>query len=399
MPGVPDAATPHPERALTELLLRARLAPADTLPTIVAEAARHLAGRDVVLQLVDHAQAALIPFGSDGEPADIEGTMAGRAFQHIEMVSADAGEGRARVHLPLLDSVERVGTLSLTVPAAHDREMLTAFSSLVAEVLRAKVGGSDVMPRVARLERMSLAGEIQWTLLPPLTVATERIVIASMLEPCYDVGGDVVDYAIDSQGAHIAIFDAMGHELPATILASVAVGAYRNARRAGSDLVAIAEAVDAAVGEQFRLERLVTGVLAHLDLGSGRLRWVNAGHPPPLLLRGGRMVKELAGRPEPPLGLGLRTATTVHEEALEPGDRLLAYTDGVVEAHAEGGEQFGIERLVDVVATAEAAGVHAPETMRRLSHAVLEHGRFELRDDATHLLVEWLSGEPERLVL
>lgn len=389
------------ERALSELLLRSRLTPSDELPQVVAEAAAHLGAGDVVLHLIDHAQLALVPYGAEGEPASVEGTIIGRAFRLLEVLEQPLEDGDVRVHLPLLDSTERLGTISLTLPAPVDVPRLVPFTTLVADLLRAKAETSDVMPRIARQRPMTLAGEVQWALLPPLTVATARVAIAGMLEPCYDVGGDVVDYSIESEDAHVAIFDAMGHELDATLLASVAVGAYRNARRSSdpTDLEAIADAVEEAVCRQFGGERLVTAWLGHLDLASGVLRWVNGGHPPPLLLRGGGVVKELRGAPEPVFGVGLRRGSTVHQEALEPGDRVLAYTDGVVEAVDAHGEVFGVRRLVDTIVTAQAAGLPLPETMRRVAKAVMEHGRFQLRDDATHLLLEWMTGEPERLVL
>jgi serine phosphatase RsbU (regulator of sigma subunit) len=218
-----------------------------------------------------------------------------------------------------------------------------------------------------------------------------------MLEPAYEVGGDAMDYAVNEDVAHLAVFDAMGHGLQASLLASLAVGAYRNARRAGRDLVETGLAIDEALGAQFGGERFVTAVLCQLDLERGSLRWIVAGHPPPLLVRDGRVVKELDERPDRPLGLGMNTRLTVHEEALEPGDRLFVYTDGVVEARDEQGEQFGLERLVDFLARADAADEPVPETMRRLSKAVLAHQRDQLQDDATHVLLAW-RDDVERLV-
>jgi len=100
-------------------------------------------------------------------------------------------------------------------------------------------------------------------------------------------------------------------------------------------------------------------------------------------------VKALEGRPDRPLGLGLNEDLTVHEEALEPGDRVLAYTDGVVEARDEQGDQFGVERLVDFLERATHSGEPIPETMRRLSKAVLGHQRGDLQDDATHVMLAW----------
>jgi phosphoserine phosphatase RsbU/P len=89
----------------------------------------------------------------------------------------------------------------------------------------------------------------------------------------------------------------------------------------------------------------------------------------------------------------------VHEEVLEPGDRLMLYSDGVVEAvDAATGERFGVKRLVDFVARAEAAGEPVPETMRRLAHAVVKHQGDELQDDATQVLLEWRGGELQKML-
>ena len=89
----------------------------------------------------------------------------------------------------------------------------------------------------------------------------------------------------------------------------------------------------------------------------------------------------------------------MHEEALEPGDRLVLYSDGVVEAmDSASGERFGIDRLVDFIARAEAAGEPVPETMRGLGHTVVKHQGDELQDDATLVLVEWRGGEMQSLL-
>jgi serine phosphatase RsbU (regulator of sigma subunit) len=100
-----------------------------------------------------------------------------------------------------------------------------------------------------------------------------------------------------------------------------------------------------------------------------------------------------------PLGLtaALGGTITVGQESLEPGDRLLFYTDGVTEARSAEGEQFGAQRLADLVVREDAAGQPAPETMRRLMHAILAHQAGQLRDDATTMLVEWQGGGAERI--
>lgn len=192
---------------------------------------------------------------------------------------------------------------------------------------------------------------------------------------------------MNAQTVRIALFDAMGHGLEAGLLASVAMAASRTSRRTGQDLVGTAGTIDRAISAQFGVERFVTAVLAELDMASGRLRWTVAGHPPPLLLRNGRMVKTLEGEIGLPLGIG--GEATVAEEWLEPADQVLFFTDGVVEARSADGQFFGIERLVDMVSRTSASATPAPETMRRLLHAILDHQEGELQDDATIVVVEW----------
>jgi len=138
---------------------------------------------------------------------------------------------------------------------------------------------------------------------------------------------------------------------------------------------------------------MLTAVFAELNVETGHLCWVNAGHPPPLLIRDQRVVsRALENKAEPPLGLGPqyhRPPSTVHHAQLQPGDRILIHTDGVTEGRSSSGELFGEGRLIDFVVRATAAGEPAPEALRRLIRTILEHLDGKLRDDATIVLTEW----------
>ena len=107
------------------------------------------------------------------------------------------------------------------------------------------------------------------------------------------------------------------------------------------------------------------------------------------------MVKTLEGGRGLPFGLDGTPA--IAEERLEPGDRLLLFTDGVTDARSSDGEFFGARRLADLVAREDAAGHPAPETMRRLMHAILAHQAGDLRDDATTMLIEWQGDGAHRI--
>jgi serine phosphatase RsbU (regulator of sigma subunit) len=211
------------------------------------------------------------------------------------------------------------------------------------------------------------------------------------MEPAYEVGGDSYDYAHAEDRLSFAIFDAVGHDIGASLISSLALGAYRSSRRNGKDLLETASLVDQTIREEMGRGAFATGQLAVLDTSSGVLRWLNAGHPAPLLIRQGN-VMSLVNPPRVPFGLGhmaLSRPAQIAEEQLEPGDGVLLYSDGVVEARHGGGEDFGVERLAEFLHKAFAAGLSPAETLRRLSNAVVDFHSGVLQDDATTLLVVW----------
>ncbi|MDQ4133182.1 MAG: SpoIIE family protein phosphatase, partial [Actinomycetota bacterium] len=360
----------------------------------VCENAKGLGADDAALYLADYEQRVLVPVPNRNAPEReevvIDTTLAGRCYRTLQIQSTTSDDGGLRVWAPVLDGVERLGVLELAFGATEPNlDEVRVLAGLLAEVVMTKQAYGDLIEQVRRRQPMSVAAELAWRLLPPLTFGTDQLVISGVLAPVYQLGGDSFDYAVDAHTARIAIFDAMGHGLEAGLLASVAMAALRTSRRAGSDLAETAAAIDGAVSAEFGPDRFVTAVLAELELASGRLRWSVSGHPPPLLLRNGRIVKTLVGEVVPPLGVS--GAVVVNEETLEPGDQVLFFTDGVVEARSASGEFFGVDRLVDMVTRTSAAAIPAPETMRRLLHAILDHQEGELQDDATIVVVEWHS--------
>jgi hypothetical protein len=373
------------------------LAP-DELVAAVTRAGRAMDADDVGIYLVDYEQTLLVPLpdGTDRTPLEIDATLAGRAFSAIAVQEADTGAGR-RLWLPLLDGAERLGVLGLTLPSIDEalRVRCTWLATLVAELLMTKGQYTDSYFLTRRRQPMSLAAEMQWQLLPPLTFVTSRVVIAGLLEPAYEVAGDAFDYALNGDTAHLAVIDPVGHDLTASVLAAVAVGSYRHSRRAGLDLAATHAALDQAIAAPFGGERFVTGQLGQLDCRTGRLQWVNAGHPLPLLVRGAKVVDTLACHPVPPLGLAFGRPE-IATAALEPADRVLFYTDGVVEGRNLAGEPFGEARLADLLVRETLAGQPAAETMRRLAHAILAHQGRTPRDDATMVFLEWPGPSGDR---
>lgn len=387
---------------LKELLRRTYLSAPSDIGATVSDQAASLGATDVALYLINYEHDALMPLrGSAADQSgqlSVAGTVAGRAYSSSRILRTPGdAPGQQRLWVPLLDGTERLGTIGMTFAeeALSDAlvEACERYAHLVAILIATKTAYGDAFEVTRRCQTMTIASELVWGLAPPLVFATDDLILAGMLEPAYDNGGDTLDYAVNDRVLHLGVFDAMGHGLAAAGVAAFAVSAYRHSRRGGCDLLETYAAMDDAVGQQFPDSRFVTAVIAELDLDSGRLTWITAGHPPPLLIRGGRHTRTLEAPGVPPLGVSLHSVTPQIAEAdLEPGDLLLFYTDGLTDARGADGAMVGLDGISRFIEHEAAAGQTAPETLRRLRHALIIREKSELHDDATALLIEWKRG-------
>jgi hypothetical protein len=403
VPYIRPVRGPLPEAgALTSLVKLLDAAPqaiAGELASITTEAG-HALGAEVTIYLIDYEQQVLhrVPdqHTSDHE-LPVEGTMAGRAFQSGTMQPAET-DGQPRLWVPLLDGVERLGVLDVRLANSEElrdpyfRDHCGWLSSLVAHLVVGATNHGDFIDVIRRTKPRTVGAELIWSLLPPLAAGSDRFSLAGRVEPAYHLGGDIFDYALEPDRVRTAIFDGMGHEFTAALIAATAMTAYRVARRSGHGLYAQAQAIDDTLAAYFP-DAFATGVLTELDLHTGRLHYVVAGHPPPLLLRGGKVVRSLDQGRRLPFGLGTGELI-LGDTTLQPGDWLVLYTDGIVEAREADGGLFGLDRLIDFLQR-EAASAQPPgETVRRLTQAVLRHQRGHLNEDATILLEQWLPAPP-----
>jgi hypothetical protein len=376
------------------LLERSEHAPAGAVAELVAQHAAGFGLHDATIYLQDfeHELLLSLPRPDVADRAEpIEGSAAGQAFTTEVIVEQRLGTGR-RLWVPLLGG-ERVGVLAATVPdgVAVEHAVLRRLGRLVADLLVVKGAYSDQFFLARRRRPMALAAEMQWQLLPPLTLTSPHAVVAGMLSPAYEVGGDGFDYALNEQTLHVAIVDAMGHGLQAAILAGAVVGAYRHARRAGVSLRDTYAVMDEVVRGQFSDEHFATAHLAELDVSSGLLRWVNAGHPRPLIIRGHRVHDSLRTEPTLPVGLGGHTPP-VTETQLKPGERILFFIDGVTEERSADGSELGVSGLVELLEQIEADQVSVEESVRRLNREMLAARGGKTADDCTLVLLEWLPA-------
>jgi sigma-B regulation protein RsbU (phosphoserine phosphatase) len=254
--------------------------------------------------LVDHEQRALVPIGDGESRLRIDGTAAGRVYRQEVPAMVRRGAS-ARLWVPMRDGVERLGVVSFDT-AAFAPDLVRAcerLTTLVAELVLSKQQFSDVLRLKRRSRPMTLAAELRWSILPPASFSTPRVTLAASLEPPYEVSGDAYDYAMNGDAFHVAIFDGMGHGLDAARLADLAMAAYRHSRRCGTSLRDMYRAIGSVIADTFGSGGYVTAQLGALDVETGVLELVNAGHPGPLLLRKGRVRGTLRRSTAMPLGV------------------------------------------------------------------------------------------------
>ncbi|MEU3239128.1 PP2C family protein-serine/threonine phosphatase [Streptomyces anthocyanicus] len=365
------------------------------LRTATARCVKALGLRHAVVYLVDLQQRHLVPQTAVAPSVPVDGSQAGWAYRTQSLRVEESGTGGGiTAWFPLLDGAERLGALALceTALTASSLTRGRALASLLAVVITSKRLYEDSFVRRTRTERMTLPAEMLRALLPPRTIGNGNVVSTAVLEPAYEIGGDAFDHALTETTLHVAVLDAMGHDLASGLTTTVSLAACRNARRTGADLPELVRGVDEALSSWLP-DKFCTSVIAQLDLVTGVLRWANCGHPAPILIRDQRLVIDAMERDaDPPMGMPSLLsphARRTHEISLEPGDRVLMYTDGVVEARTREAKLLGLERFADYVIRATAGGELAPESLRRLIHSILAMQEGRLRDDATLLMFEW----------
>jgi serine phosphatase RsbU (regulator of sigma subunit) len=384
---------------LRSLLTRAEAAaPVGVVEAMAAAMVEMLGARDVSFLIADFSGRSLnrlsrtvATHGTRSEEVSgrvpLDGTPYGKALASQRSVLVQEGED-TRVIAPVTSRGETVGVLELILPFAPEPvtlEDVELAAHQLAYMIIANRRYTDLFEWGQRTVPLSLAAEIQRRLLPAsYTCEADQFTLAAWLEPAGQVGGDTFDFSLDRNSLHMSITDAMGHSVDSALLATLVVGALRNARRRGGTLIEQAGAAHAALVEYAQAGGgFVTGQLVHIDLVAQTAVILNAGHPPPYRLRDGR-AEAIRLAAEQPFGAVAGASWTTQALPLQPGDRLLFLTDGMLERRAKG---------LDIPALVRAGShLHPREAIQTLTHAVLDAVGGELKDDATSLCLDWHGG-------
>ena len=326
--------------------------------------------------------ATVLPF--DGGPAEGRAHPGGAGRRARPVPS---GPGSWLVLAPVTERGEVIGLLELTLPDRPETASLgeiARLAHLLAFVVIANRRHTDLYEWGQRTRPLSLSAEIQHRLLPgPQTCEAGSFTLAGWLEPASDIAGDTFDFNLARDVLHLSLTDAMGHGVAAALAATLCVGSLRNARSEGASLLEQVALTNQALLEHAAksgLEDFVTGLIGRVDLRTGSLELVNAGHVVPYLARG----EELTGLNlyvDLPLGLFGDTAYRSSRVDLEPGDRIVLLTDGMLERNAV---NVDLPRAIR-----ETRSLHPREAVRALADRVLEATGDALSDDATVLCLDW----------
>ncbi|MFD6425647.1 PP2C family protein-serine/threonine phosphatase [Streptomyces sp. NPDC060198] len=300
-----------------------------------------------------------------------------------KLVQAPEGEQGLRVLAPVTNRGDTIGVLELflTVAPQDVLDQVEEAAHALAYIIVTDRRFTDLYHWGNRTTAVSLAAEIQRQLLPSASACeAAEFTLAGALVPASDIAGDTYDYSLDDNTLHLSVTDAMGHDVDASLMATLLVNASRNARRSGADLGEQARQIHHALLDHGR-RTFATGQLLRIALDGTGAQLVNAGHPWPLRLRDGE-VSEVRLTVNMPFGVALQGPYLVQDFDLRPGDRIVLHTDGMQEREAH---------LVDLPGIIRAtASDHPREVVRALVTAVADAYEGQPpEDDATVLCLDW----------
>ena len=248
---------------------------------------------------------------------------------------------------------------------------------------------------------LRVASQIQQSMLPEHHLHRDDVDIRGSLVPAREVGGDLYDYFIRDEKLFFCIGDVSGKGAPSAMLMAVTHGLFRSASAHDSNPARIMDAINEVACQGNDTNMFVTMFVGVLDLPTGRLRYCDAGHDAPFIIRGERLevrgeksATALEVNPHLPIGLFDDTKYTVQEISIQPDSLIFLYTDGLTEAKNAEHKLFGLERIQAVLNT--CADNDSEEVLEKITQSVNGFVKLaEQSDDLTMLAIRYTPKQFE----
>ncbi|MFB6705987.1 PP2C family protein-serine/threonine phosphatase [Streptomyces sp. NPDC056333] len=371
-------------------------APHELLSTVRDALIEHFEATEVDLLVADYSSTVLQPVTAlphTAQPLAVQASPEGRAFISQEPYGKYiAQDGTVELHLPVTVRGDRIGILTVRLPeqrcTSQAVDEMTGLAELLGHEILVAERDTDLYLQARRSQRLTLAAEMQWQLLPARSCARREYAIGGQLEPAYDIHGDNFDWATTADTLTLTITNGMGEGIHASLLTNLAVNALRNARRAGIGIADQAALADQAIYAQYQGTQYVSTLLLFFEIVTGRVQVVDAGSPQ-LWRQRDKMVEHVVFEAQQPLGMFDETLYEAQEFQALPGDRLVFVSDGVYGAKSGAGEIYeerALARAIQAVSFLPAAAV---------PRAVLEELRAyrdaDPDDDALVVCLDWFG--------
>ena len=265
----------------------------------------------------------------------------------------------------------------------------------VVYIIQRYVRQREQLDRMVRQQRdqllhdVELAAQVQRMFLPTQQPSIPGLEIAGMMQPARGVSGDYYDYLpINEHTIQIVIADVAGKGVPAALLMSATAASLQLEAREQRDILEVVNRLNSGIHSVSGGNRFVTLLLAEIDARSQSVRYINCGHNPALLFR--RATRDVVPMESScfPIGMFDRVGCAISPAPLSAGDILVLYTDGVTEAENLQGEEFGMERLSELIRGGHAMSADA--LMNHILQSVADFSRdVGFTDDATILVAKF----------